>query len=290
VQGANSAGVWNRDGITLDVEVLPAPWNSWWAKLLYSVGSLILIWGLFRIHRSYAVERRSVQIAQEMFDSEERADDDMQEQLELQDEIVQTSHQHSLTTLSLVTDCISSRSVNLPDSIKSSVTETSIRRISALATLEDFISFQVGGPIINLQKYTASIFLDLLKYAPVNPETIITINDVTEMPIPAELASHIAVLIFEILENSVQHAFDQDSPANYIRVSLSLDTTEDSSEEVLKLFFSDSGIGVPDKIEELVGEGSGISIVNSIVTKLDGSLHFSGKSGTKVTIIIPYEG
>ena len=29
VQGANSAGVWNREGISLDVEVLPPPWHSW---------------------------------------------------------------------------------------------------------------------------------------------------------------------------------------------------------------------------------------------------------------------
>ncbi len=289
VQGANSSGIWNLEGITLGLDVLPAPWNTWWAKLIYSVILLCLCWGLLRIHRSYAIERRSVQIAQEMFEAEDRADDDMQEQLEFQDEIVQASYQHSLTTMSLIKDCISSRSVNLPNDLKSKISEGSIKRISALSSLEDFISFQVGGPVINLQKYTDNILLELLKHAPVKPETIITINQVSEMPIPAELASHLAILIFEILENSVQHAFEQDSPANYIQVKLALGTTEGSSESVLVLSFSDNGMGVPKNIKDLAGEGSGITIVDAIVKKLGGSIDFSGHSGTLVTISIPFE-
>ncbi|CAA0097051.1 putative sensor histidine kinase pdtaS [Halioglobus japonicus] len=288
VQGANSAGIWNQEGITLDVEMLPAPWSTWWAYLIYCVGLMILYWGSLRIYRSYAIERRSVEVAQEMFETENRADDDLQEQMEIQDEIVFSSYQHSLTTLSLVSDYISSRGINLTDELKSSVTESSIKRISALSSLEDFLSFQAGTPVANLQKYTDSIFADLLKSAPVNPETIITINQVSPMAMPAELASHIAIVIYELLENSVQHAFELNSPANYIQVSLSLMTDEDSSESILELVFIDSGIGVPENIEELAEEGSGIYIVGSIVAKFDGTLEFSGESGTRVTITIPY--
>ena len=290
VQGANSAGIWNREGITLNVEMLPAPWNTWWAYITYCVGLIILAWASLRIYRSYVIERRSAELAKEMFESENRADDDLQEQMEIQDEIVYSSYQHSLTTLSLVSDFVSSKGINLTDELKSSVTESSVRRISALAHLEECLSFHAGAPLANLQKYTDSICADLLQSAPVNPETIITINQVSPIGLPAELASHIALILYEILENSVQHAFDKNSPANYIQVSLSLTTDQESSENILEIVFSDNGIGVPDDIEELASEGSGIFIVGSIITKFEGTLEFSGASGTRVTITIPYDG
>jgi ligand-binding sensor domain-containing protein/two-component sensor histidine kinase len=290
VQGANSAGIWNREGITLNVEMLPAPWNTWWAYLTYCVGLIILAWASLRIYRSYVVERRSAELAKEMFEAENRADDDLQEQMEIQDEIVFSSYKHSLTTLSLVSDFVSSKGINLSDELKSNVTESSIRRISALTHLEECLSFHAGTSVANLQKYTDSILADLLQSAPVNPETIITINQVSSMGLPAELASHIALIIYEILENSVQHAFDKNSPANYIQVSLTLTTDEESSEKILEIIFSDNGIGVPDDIAELASEGSGIYIVDSIIAKFDGTLEFSGASGTRVTITIPYDG
>lgn len=288
VQGANSAGIWNREGITLHLNVLPAPWKSWWAKLAYTLGLVILGMGLLRIYNSYAIERRSEERALEMFEAENRADDEMQEQIELQDEMVMASYQHNLTTLSLVSDCITFRSINLPDDVKRSLAESSIQRISALSSLEECLSYQAGGAVANLEKYTDGIFQVLLDRAPVRAETIITINEVTSMPLPAELASPLSIVIYELLENSFQHAFEQDSPANYIHVKLSLESLPEAAGEFLDLSFSDSGIGVPAKIEELATGGSGIDIVESIVTKLEGSLEFSGESGAFVSIKIPY--
>ena len=289
VQGANSAGIWNRDGLTLDVDVLPAPWYSWWAYSMYSAGLMCLIWGLLRIYRSYAIDRKSAQMAQEMFDAENRADDEMQEQLELQDEMVMSSYQHNLTTLSLVSEFITSRSVSLPENVKRKLSESSVRRISALSSLEDCLSYQAGAPVVDLKKHTDGIFTDLLADAPVNPATIVTINEVTSMLLPAELASPISIIMYELLENCVQHAFEQDSPANYIRVRLATGTSDDGSANLLNLAVGDSGIGFPEKVEELAIDGSGIAIVVSIVKKLGGSLEFSGKQGTLVTMSIPYD-
>lgn len=44
VIGANNDGIWNEHGATLHIHVLPAPWKTWWAYLLYFIlcGSLFL--------------------------------------------------------------------------------------------------------------------------------------------------------------------------------------------------------------------------------------------------------
>lgn len=287
VQGANSAGIWNRDGITLEVEVLPPPWRSWWAYLIYATTLMLLIWGLHRIYRSYAIDRKSAELALEMFEAENRADDDMQEQLEITDEIVQAAYDHTLTTLSLVRDCIHYRLERHSDHVKQDLTESGIRRISALSSLEDYISFHAGGAFANLQKYTDGIFPALFDCTSLRPETIVTINDVTSMPIPARLASPISIVLYELLENCFQHAFPDSSPANYIHVKLLPQTSHAPVAHFLELIVQDSGIGLPDYVEGLVRAGSGLAIVTHIVSSLDGTIDFSVNNGTIVSISIP---
>lgn len=287
-QGANSAGIWNRNGISLNIDVLPPPWYSWWAYLIYSAGLMVLVWGLLRIYRSYVIDRQRDQLAQEMFEAENRADEEMQEQLELQDEIVLTSYQHNLTTLSLVSDFISHRSIGVPADVKRKVTDSSIRRISALSSLEDCLSYQAGGAVADLKEYTDGLFPVLLQVAPVKPETIVTINEVTSMPVPAELASPLSIILYELLENCILHAFEQDSLANYIQVILSAETTYEPYENFLCLSVSDNGVGIPEEVGEAPRPNSGIAIVKCLVDKLGGSLEFSRTSGSLVVIKIPY--
>ncbi len=57
VQGANSAGIWNRDGIKLEVRVLPSPWHTWWAYSTYCLVFLFFWWGFHRIYHSYTAEK-----------------------------------------------------------------------------------------------------------------------------------------------------------------------------------------------------------------------------------------
>ncbi len=144
VQGANSAGIWNRDGITLGVHVLPALWFTWWAFAIYCMTLLFSIWGARRIYHSYTADQKSAQMQKDKFEAESRSHDDMQEQLELQDEFVKSAYQHNLTTLSLVSDCISYRSINQSDEVKRDLTESSIKRIAALSVLEDCLYYQAG--------------------------------------------------------------------------------------------------------------------------------------------------
>jgi len=83
----NSAGIWNLQGLKREVSVLPTPWRTWWAYFFYAVALSAVLWGWRRIYRSYSIERQSKHQEKEAFEAENRADEDIQEQLELQDEI-----------------------------------------------------------------------------------------------------------------------------------------------------------------------------------------------------------
>jgi glucose-6-phosphate-specific signal transduction histidine kinase len=70
-------------------------------------------------------------------------------------------------------------------------------------------------------------------------------------------------------------------------VKLVPESNDETFSRCLSLSVHDSGIGVSDSIEDLAREGSGIATVQSIVTKLGGSLHLSSDNGTLVLIRIP---
>ena len=63
VQGANPQGAWNRRGTSLEVRVLPAPWRTWQAYVLYVALALASILGLFW-YRTTALRRRARELEQ----------------------------------------------------------------------------------------------------------------------------------------------------------------------------------------------------------------------------------
>ncbi|MEZ5504116.1 MAG: triple tyrosine motif-containing protein, partial [Halioglobus sp.] len=287
VQGANSAGIWNRDGINLRIHVLPPPWLSWWAYGLYSAALGLLIWGLHRIYRSYAIDKNSNELANEMFEAESRADDELQEQFEIQEEIIASAYDHNQTTLSLLGDCISVRSSNHTEEPGRKLAKISVRRISALSRLEDCLYYQAGGPRVDLNKFTDSIISDLLAASTTKPETVISINEVTSTLIPADLASRLAIIIVELVENCLFHAFAADSPVNYIHITMTPRTSFQPFAHYLELTVRDSGVGLPDDFDESVFEDSGIAIVHSIIESLGGEIEFSRVPGTLISMVIP---
>ncbi|MFD1294692.1 two-component regulator propeller domain-containing protein [Lutibacter holmesii] len=52
VKGANNNGVWNQTPTKLKIVVLPAPWKSWWAFMLYAILLASVLFGLYLFLKS----------------------------------------------------------------------------------------------------------------------------------------------------------------------------------------------------------------------------------------------
>ena len=208
VQGANSAGVWNREGISIDIEVLPPPWLTWWAFTGYALLAIFFSWLATRAYDSYVIERRAKQRAIVMFEAAERADDEMQEQLEIHDELVKSVYRHSVATLNLVSEVIRIKGSWLSEDDAQEVTDGNIKRVDALALLEDCLYYQNELLLADLNKFTDIIVSRLLKDSPTLEETVTTINEVSSRALPFEQASPLAIAMYELLENAIQHAFE----------------------------------------------------------------------------------
>lgn len=284
VQGMNSAGMWDPEGDAIALSVAPPPWLSGWAYAVYSMAFLLLAWAAHRVYHSYVVERRAAELAQEMFEAEEHAEDDRQEQIEYQDELIHSAYQHKLDTLNLLNTFVFEGGKSNSGSFSEPGLSGARKRIHVLTIMEDHIYYQPDGPAADLHSFVDAIIPKLLEHSPVDPDTVVTINGIPESLIPTAIASPLAIIIYELLENCIQHAFEPDSPANYIILNLEKSACKGTSLSRHTLTINDDGIGAPAGVLQMAEPGSGLYVVQTIVRELEGHIELSIEQGTKIIV------
>ena len=63
IKGSNNNGVWNEEGTSLKITILPPWWQTWWAKTLYIIAAISIILGYIR-WRTYSLRTRQKELEQ----------------------------------------------------------------------------------------------------------------------------------------------------------------------------------------------------------------------------------
>ncbi|MBQ0058619.1 MAG: hypothetical protein KBS83_01475 [Lachnospiraceae bacterium] len=98
--------------------------------------------------------------------------------------------------------------------------------------------------------------------------------------LPYNLATSIALLINELVTNSIKHAFSESSDRCITIHCLKRDNQ-------IHLVVHDNGCGLPEGYDIMKSSSVGLSIIQSAVSELKGTLRFSRDHGTKAEISIP---
>ncbi len=286
IQAANSQGVWSDEQLTLQIFVHRSPWNTWWAYALYSLAIAFSFWGAHRIYYSYIAERRSQELTIEIEETRNRAEDEIQEQLEFHDELARAAHQHHGSILKLLQRCLNetlsgSENAPSPESVQASP-----NYLQALSLLEDCTIYDEGEVSINLRVFVEKLFPSIMPYCRVDPATIITVNEVKADPITLEIGTTLGVIIYELARNAITHAYPQNSPANYLRVISRVEYDKETDSESLVIIVRDSGEGIPDDAIETAAPGSGIALVQSLAANIGAEFSYSYSKGTMAKITL----
>jgi two-component sensor histidine kinase len=106
--------------------------------------------------------------------------------------------------------------------------------------------------------------------------------------VPASVATPLAVVVTELLQNAAEHAYPLDAPLPVAAIQVEVAMTR--SETELHLVVRDNGVGLREgfKIEDT---GSlGLSIVRGLVgTQLGGTISMETEMGTVVQLVIPLD-
>ncbi len=170
--------------------------------------------------------------------------------------------------------------------------EESVRRISSIALVHETLSREAGEdvPFIDVLRP----LVRMVEEALISPERTIEFHiEGDPGTLPATIATPMAVVLNELLQNVVDHAYpevaspagdgEHHGPAPIGRVTV--DLANDGKELMVRV--TDDGVGLPDGFSVDTAKGLGLSIVRALVTSdLAGTIDmFEPLDGTPGTVV-----
>ena len=308
IRGANKDGVWNEAGIGLPITVLPPPWRTWWAYLLYAGAALTLLYTFInwrtRSHRvraaelEVAVQERTVQL-QESEATVRKQSQDLQSLLSLKERLFSNISHEFRTPITLMLGPIQHaidatgnpvvagqlimarrngrRVLRLVDQL------LELSRLSSEKALE-----KAPQPVAPVGISVVEAFRELTRKRGVSLSLVADESLWTEMP-----AEALERVLMNLLSNAVKYTDSEGS----IKVKIE---PEESGEFVL-VRVSDTGTGIPTERqheiferfrrvdshgERIPGSGIGLALVQELVEAYDGAVAVQSVPGQGSEFIV----
>ena len=290
VMGANNDGFWNPRPTTLEIEVAPAPWRSWWAFVGYSLLIAAALFGLIWMIQSRW--RLKHQLDLEHLESE-RNKEIHQAKLQF---FTNISHEFRtpLTLISgplqqLLKDYKGSSFMYKKLLAMESSTKHLLRLINRLMDFRKYESrqFKLEAAEGNIVKFLREIFLSFTELAEQSGYTYTFETEEEQL-----LVYYDRNKLEQVFYNLISNAFKYTPKGGNVKVNIK------KQGQQLVIDVSDSGEGIPERFREKVfqrffevdasngkaadrqpGTGIGLAISKEVVDLHHGSIHVRSKSG-----------
>ncbi|MBD3285099.1 PAS domain S-box protein, partial [candidate division WOR-3 bacterium] len=150
-------------------------------------------------------------------------------------------------------------------------------RIRTIALIHERLYRSADLARVNFIEYVDHLVKSLFHSYGANPRDIRSSINVDKVYLDIEKAIPCALIINELVGNSLKHAF----PEGKGKVKIDLKQT---SANMLKLTVSDNGTGLPVGFDINTSGTLGLDLVETLVSQLKGELSFSSEQGTTCTI------
>ena len=268
-QALNSSGVWNTDGIAMNMVVKPAPWLTWWAFILYALLFLGIVYLGLRLFRERTLRKQAMQQAQEMQRVADQFADDLQDQVDFQQVLTDSIHRYNKQLLAWANVCMqrgAEYSLNETEAL-GAATEL---RLKVLDLLQDALYYRGEQLYANLNTFVVGLLNMTAHRHPAVNQRLIAVNEVTRELVPAVQAIPLAIIIAELLENSIVHSFLAHNGTCSVRILV-----RQSRANELELEFQDDGAGIPEGLSFNTAEFAGFAIAAEAASAANGSLEIS---------------
>lgn len=152
-----------------------------------------------------------------------------------------------------------------------------VTRIKSIAIVHDLISKEKTSSYITMKDIIEKI-MKTYDHQKIRFEV-----SVENINLPYNISTSIALLINEIISNCTKHAFTDKKTDKTITVQCK------QEDRHIHLKIADNGKGLPENFDYTQAESVGMSIIRSTLCELRGTIRFSGKNGTEISIAVPEE-
>ena len=155
------------------------------------------------------------------------------------------------------------------------------RRIRSIAIVHETLS-RDAGDVVRFSEIVRPL-ARLVEDASSSPDLAIRfVVDGDAGELPGEVATPLAVVLNELMQNAVDHAFVDGVAEGQVDVVLSRD------DDHVTMEVRDDGEGLPDRFSLDTSRGLGLTIVQALVTgELGGSIEMRSDNGASVRVTVP---
>jgi PAS domain S-box-containing protein len=208
------------------------------------------------------------------------AEKQIQESLKEKDILLKEIHHRVKNNFQIISGLLFLQSQNVADSESEKVLEESQNRIHSMALIHKKL-YQTGDLAkINFSEYANGLVEDLFNSYGVTQESVIpdiTVNPQVSLNIDSAIPC--GLIINELVTNALKYAFPGGKGNIYLTSYIQGDRTY--------LIIADNGVGLPSEEELSKKETLGLSLVETLVGQLHGSMEINRKEGTEFQISFP---
>ncbi|MFA5416951.1 MAG: two-component regulator propeller domain-containing protein [Bacteroidales bacterium] len=297
VKSTDENGVWINDITTLNLNVKPAPYETWWAFIIYMIFFSLISIVIYRTIINRIRLKRDLIISKIR---QEKSEELTQIKLRY---FTNISHE-LLTPLTIISCLIEDFNHNFPTKFKQySIMKSNISRLKRLLQqILDFRKVESGNMKLNVKEADLVEFINhscINNFEPLVKEKHIHFS----VSAPNELeayfdADKIDKVLFNILSNAFKH-----TPKNGI-INLTIQPIQKNDIAYVKIFISDTGSGIaserlPFIFDRFIGNqsdtqsnGIGLSLTKELVEIHKGTISVESQinKGTTFAVELPIDG
>ncbi|MRX46995.1 two-component regulator propeller domain-containing protein [Pedobacter puniceum] len=303
VKASNSDNIWNHKGAALKITILPPPWKTWWAKLIYVSVFLFLLWlsryiGLNRLRLKNKLELANLSLKRE------------REITEIKSKLFTNISHEFRTPLTLMIGPLDdlSRTENLNFGVRKTVLslqDQAKRLLNLVNQLLDFQKAEANKLTLNATKGNMVSFSKQIFYS--------FRNEANRRNIKFQFSSSSSQIMLDfdeekmtiILYNLLANAFKFSSTGG--TVSLTVNTLDEQNTSYCEIIVSDTGKGISESEKEKIfdrfyqvakaeagkfaGTGIGLAFTKDLVLLHSGSITVDSElqKGSSFRILLPLQ-
>ena len=299
VKASNNSGYWNKDGISLNITVLPPWWQTWWAYSFYIISFIAIIYGFFR----FRLNRLRLQ---DQLKEEQREAQRLQEVDEIKTRFFSNITHEFRTPLTLIlgpTEQLIKKAKDKDEVAELSRIDRNARQLLRLINqLLDLNKLETQNmklepsavDIVSFAKDVLESFVDGAKSKGIQ---ISFYSEINTLNISCDVDKFQKILS-NLLSNALKFTLENGS------INVSLETIGNHDQMQIQLKVKDTGIGIAEEQQKKIfdrfyqadssrtrkGEGTGIglALVKELVELFGGEIQLKSETGKGSEFIVSF--
>jgi PAS domain S-box-containing protein len=269
----------DRDGIrkrTASILATGAPAPLKEMRIVHRNGSIVDVEATAGV--SYYRGKKVIQVIQRDITERKQAEEKIKASLREKEVLLQEIHHRVKNNLQIISSLLYLQSTRTEHPEAISALRESRDRVKSMALIHERLYESPNLASIDVGGYVRSLVSDLRRsYITEDSSVRLTVN-VGDIPLGITEAIPCGLIINELVSNAMKHAFPKGRDGE-ITIRL-----QRAGANQIALTVSDNGIGFPEQVDFRKSPSLGLTLVNSLVGQLEGSIELDRSKGTAFTI------